>query len=487
MARRCVVGMVLAGLIVAAADVSAREIRVRPDSDLKAVFARPAAGDVFLLEAGSWSDAFIELHAEGTAEQPVTLRADRPGQTILTGSSHVRISGRFVVVDGIVVQNPRPQDAVFSFRTSSRQLGSNCILRNCVIEDDSAVDSGRSSRWISVYGQRNVVENCAFAGKCDVGATLIVWVGDSPGEHVIRRNWFGPRKPLGKNGGETIRVGTSDVSLRDERTIVEENYFEECDGEVETISNKSCENIYRHNVFDRCAGTITLRHGNRCLVDGNVFLGQGKRGSGGVRVIGEDHRVVNNYFSGLQGDGARAALSFMMGVPNGELHEYAPVKRALVAFNTIVDCKVPMAIGVVGMKTATIPPENCVIANNAFSIGKRPLMEPAGAMPGWEWTGNLQQSVEGVKGRAGVEVADLRLEAGADGRMHPGKSSALTGRGESLPAGFVGPRTDIDGRPREERIDVGCEAITTTPASVVWPTRDSVGAAWRRQRDLPGN
>ena len=125
---------------------------------------------------------------------------------------------------------------------------------------------------------------------------------------------------------------------------------------------------------------------------------------GGVRVIGEDHRVVNNYFAGLQGDETRAALSFMNGVPNGELHEYAHVRRALIAFNTVVDCKVPMAIGISGMKTATLPPENCVIANNAFSVSKRPLIAPTGPMPGWQWIGNLQQNSEGAKPVAGVRA-----------------------------------------------------------------------------------
>ncbi|OAI55564.1 hypothetical protein AYO47_09480 [Planctomyces sp. SCGC AG-212-M04] len=462
----------------------AAEISLSPTSDLKSQLKKAQPGDVIILDDGQWNNVRIDLHAEGSAEKPITLRAKTPGQVRLTGASRVRISGRFVVVEGLAFEDPRPEDDVFSFRTDSKHLASDCVLRNCSISDNSEVDSNRTSRWISIYGARNRVENCSFAGKADVAATLIVWVGDVPGEHLIRRNWFGPRKPLGKNGGETIRVGTSDVSLLESRTIVEENWFEECDGEVETISNKSCDNIYRHNVFDRCAGTLTLRHGNRCLVEGNIFLGQGKRGTGGVRVIGEDHRVVNNYFAGLQGDEARAALSFMNGVPNGELYEYAPVKRALVAFNTIVDCKVPMAIGVVGMKTATLPPENCVIANNAFSIGKRSLIDPAGQTPGWQWMGNLQQSLDGVKPTARVELGDLRLEQGADGRLHPAKSSALIDRGEKLLAGFVAPSTDLDGRPRDERPDVGCEEVTAGARAVVWPTRETVGATWKQ---LPQN
>jgi poly(beta-D-mannuronate) lyase len=82
---------------------------------------------------------------------------------------------------------------------------------------------------------------------------------------------------------------------------VERNLFEECNGETEIISSKSCGNTYRYNTFRKCQGTLTLRHGNRCLVEGNFFFGEGVSSTGGIRVIGEDHRMQNNYLTGLKG------------------------------------------------------------------------------------------------------------------------------------------------------------------------------------------
>ena len=73
----------------------------------------------------------------------------------------------------------------------------------------------------------------------------------------------------GENGGETMRLGYSYQSMFVSRTTVEDNLFTQCDGEIEIISSKSCENVYRHNTFRDCEGTLTLRHGNRCVVDGN--------------------------------------------------------------------------------------------------------------------------------------------------------------------------------------------------------------------------
>src|SRR5262249_53093717 len=158
-------------------------------------------------------------------------------------------------------------------------------------------------------------------------------------------NHFGPRPPLGFNGGETIRVGTSNVSRNVSRTLVENNLFEKCDGEVECISNKSCENVYRHNTFLGCSATLCLRPGDRCLVEGNFFLGEHVRGSGGVRIIGEGHRVVNNFLTGLEGDEARSAIALTNGVPDSSLDGYFQVKDVVVAFNTMVGNKSNIAIG----------------------------------------------------------------------------------------------------------------------------------------------
>ena len=97
-------------------------------------------GDVFVMEDGDWPDAVIDLPAEGSARNPVILRARTPGKVHLTGKSRVRISGRFVVVDGLAFENPRPDDDVFAFRTDSKHLASDCVLRNCSIQDSSEVD-----------------------------------------------------------------------------------------------------------------------------------------------------------------------------------------------------------------------------------------------------------------------------------------------------------------------------------------------------------
>ena len=65
----------------------------------------------------------------------------------------------------------------------------------------------------------------------------------------IDHNYFGERKRLGSNGGETLRVGTSTYSLVPANTTIEDNYFERCNGEVEAMSIKATNCIIRRNAF----------------------------------------------------------------------------------------------------------------------------------------------------------------------------------------------------------------------------------------------
>ena len=92
--------------------------------------------------------------------------------------------------------------------------------------------------------------------------------------HKIDHNYFGPRSILGSNGGETLRIGTSHHSRTNSFTVVENNYFDRCDGELEIISNKSGKNKFLNNTFYESRGTLTMRHGNNNLVEGNVFFGK---------------------------------------------------------------------------------------------------------------------------------------------------------------------------------------------------------------------
>ncbi|MDW8309265.1 MAG: polysaccharide lyase 6 family protein, partial [Verrucomicrobiales bacterium] len=327
-------------LLAVAVSVGA-EYLVSTVAQFNSALAAAQPGDTILLANQVWTNADLLFKKNGTPTQPVTLRAQTPGHVIFSGQSRLRVAGSWLVVDGLRFENgyyTNGGSAVISFRESSSVLATNCAVLNCAIVNYNPPLASVDSKWVSLYGLSNRVENCFFQGKSNLGATLVVWLPSSPtnlaNHHIIRRNHFGFRPPLGENGAETIRIGDSATSFNLSRTLVEENLFRACNGEIETVSNKSCENVYRYNTFERCEGTLTLRHGNRCEVYGNWFLGRGAPQSGGVRIIGEDHLVFNNYLDGLTGTGLRSAICFVNGVPNSALNEYFQVQRARVLFNT---------------------------------------------------------------------------------------------------------------------------------------------------------
>jgi poly(beta-D-mannuronate) lyase len=442
---------------------------------------RVQPGDTVVMSDGTWRDADLLLEGQGTAARPITLRALTPGKVVLTGRSRLRIAGSYLVAEGLLFRGGFAEGHVVAFRADARRVADHCRLTGCAIIDTNPPDKQTDSKWVSLYGDHNRVDHCYFAGKTNAGTTLVVWVSGQPNGHRIDHNHFGPRPPLGSNGGETIRVGTSDVSMSVSRTVVEANYFGACSGEAEIVSNKSCENVYRGNTFVDCGGSLTLRHGNRCLVEGNFFFGHGRSGTGGIRVIGEEHRVVNNYLEGLAGSGAKSALSVMDGIPNSPLDGYFQVKRALIAFNSVIDCRASLVLGLgAGSHGASLPPEECVIANNLITSRTGPLMRVVDAPIRLTWQGNLFHGADlGVAPVAGIRVGDPELVRAPDGLWRPGRTSPALGAAEG---DFPFVREDIDGQPRGRRKDVGCDQASEAPVKRRPLTPRDVGPDWLRDR-----
>ncbi len=294
---------ILAGLPISAAH--ADDIFVSSAAEISTALASAQPGDVLVMTNGVWNNQNIRFLGTGTASQPITLRAQTPGQVILTGSSTLEIGGEHLVVDGLYFKDGvlSAGDHVIQFRRGST-YAYNCRLTNTVIENVNNPDIEERFFWVSIYGTDNTVDKCRFDGFVNRGVTLVIW-DDWPNRHTIERNHFLDRPrytgPEDANGFETIRIGTSDVSMLSSQSVVHENLFERCDGEAEIVSNKSFDNTYTNNTFLESKGTLTLRHGNNALVEGNFFLGNNVSLTGGVRIIGEDHTVRNNYFENLDG------------------------------------------------------------------------------------------------------------------------------------------------------------------------------------------
>ena len=470
--RHLILSLVFAGAL------SAREFVVADADALEKTLTSVQPGDVIVMAHGTWKDAQIVFRAVGTAEAPITLKAQTPGKVILTGQSSLRFVGRHLVADGLLFKDGGPTGHVIAFRGDSDEEASDCRLTNSAIIDYNP-PAGESSNWVSLYGARNRVDHCRFSGKNNSSPLLVVWLNSGlPNDHRIDRNYFGRRSFDGENGGETIRVGDSKTSLQISRTIVEENLFEDCDGEVEIISNKSCENIYRHNTFRRNAGTLTLRHGNRCVVEGNWFFGEGKTSSGGIRIIGEDHRVINNYLANLTGERFFSALGFMAAVENSEASGYLQIKRAVVAFNTLVDCRNSVFIGIgFGSRNRNLPPQDSLFANNIIVSQSAPLFTQLLEPVRMSWLGNIVFGADiGLPANAGLAVQDPGLRRDEAGLWLPSADASLPAA--SAPE-LANVREDIFGRERGEHPESGCMQISSSSPRRFGPlTPKDTGVNW---------
>jgi poly(beta-D-mannuronate) lyase len=206
------------------------------------------------------------------------------------------------------------------------------------------------------------------------------------------------------------RLGDSKTSMMTAACIVEHNLFEKCNGEAECISNKSCGNLYRENTFLEVGGTLTLRHGNGCTVERNAFIGNEVNGTGGIRIIGEDHLVRDNYLENLTGDKARSSICLMLGVPNSPANRYFQVQRAKITGNTLVNCEHPITIGVSDGKDASLAPIDTVFEGNQIASPKHTLIEALCDLGGITWKANTVAVKDlGIPATAGIELGEPKI------------------------------------------------------------------------------
>ena len=474
-----------------------RTIRVVNLEQLNSLLPDALPGDTYVIDNGTYPDAGIRFEAYGSEHGPITLKAETSGQVIFTGDSYLELGGEWLIVEGFVFTDGwnESRDQVISFRAGGSIHAHNSRVTDCAIIDFSPEDPSIDRDWIGMYGSHNRFDHNYLTGHSNKGVTLVVWRNPGvPNDHLIDFNYFANRASGGgENGWETIRIGTSGDSLSASRTTVEYNLFEECNGEIEIISNKSGENVYRYNTFRRCQGMLTLRHGNDCIVEGNVFLGEGVAATGGIRVIGENHTVINNYIEGTTGrDGA--AITVYAGVPNSPLNEYFSAHGTFLGNNTIVDVvgrHVVIGAGF-GSRERTVLPDGVIITNNLFTQWARSAVD--GPVLGGEavldpnYAGNLYNDILplGVEGTlAGMTPAAVPLVEGEFGLLRPAQDSpAIDAADAAYPIAL-----DIDGQERGSNQDVGADELTDVPGinegGPLHP--QDVGPTWldRGPLDLP--
>ena len=421
-------------------------------------------GDTIEMEDGVWMDPDIIFDANGTASNPIVLKAKNPGQVTLTGMTDFRIGGDYLIVNGLIFENcVATESNLIAFRRTSSDLANYSRLTDCVIRDCNPSSPIVDYKWIGIFGTYNEVDHCLIENKNHEGACLVVWSNANGAHHHIHHNYFGPSPEGDGNGWETIRIGTSSWAQYDGYTTVEHNYFYQRDGEIEIISGKSSHCTYNYNVFKECKGGLTLRHGTNCHVEGNIFFGGNKSGSYGIRTIDRNHTVINNYMEGLNGasSGIRFPICLMGGEVNPAANGYQPNINNNISYNTIVNCTKGIMIS--AESSWPVPPDSCVFANNVVSITNAPPvvhnMEPTNMT----YIGNFFYRSDGSVSvpASGFQDVDPELSIPAgDSLYRPEPTSPLIG---AAITGWSTEDNDFELQSRPMNPTVGADEISSDP------------------------
>lgn len=326
-------------------------IYVKDFKELNQAISQATPGTEIVLANGVWQDVRIRFYGMGTEDAPITLRAETPGEVLIQGASDLKLGGEYLIVDGLhFTKGATPSRSVVQFYINNDTLANHSRVTNCVIKDYNQPQKDKQDLWVLFRGRHNQLDHCYLAGKSNRGPTVRIDLAGNESiknYHRITHNHFGPRPPKGGPSAETIQLGDSGTSMAPSHTLVADNLFDRCNGEVEVISSKTNFNEFRNNVFYKSEGSLVTRHGNYCTVDGNYFIGDETTPNvGGVRLIGTGHWVTNNYFYNLRGEIFRGPLAVMNGIPRPAINRYIQVTDVVVAYNTWVNCSSPWQFGV---------------------------------------------------------------------------------------------------------------------------------------------
>ena len=443
------------------------------------------AGTTICLADGTYTGRFeLDYGGMGTRENPIKVAAENPGSAIISGESSVQMYGEYVVLQGLIFQGGETRNSdLIQTRTSSTEFCNYCRITEISIVDIDYGNFEDSGKWMNLYGHHNRIDHNWFAGKAERSVMLSInreapdsGATDTEIDYFqVDHNYFGDRAPTdGKayadssdNDYEAIRTGVSESHAYDSFSVIENNYFERIDGEAEVISNKAGNNIIRNNTVRDSFGSITTRHGSSATIANNFMLGDGHPFAGGLRIIDDGHRIVNNYIEGAR----YLATNFHGGIvihnsDGSTSNGYQDVENILVAHNTVVN-----SVNSLNFRGGNEDdsPDSIYFVNNLFADVVGPLIRNGDeSLPtNSTYAGNYYDASEfsdddGFIMATGFTARDPQLEEDGIGVLRPDASSSVDLSAALVSIGaFDAIEDDMDGQTRSNATVSGADEDVT--------------------------
>ncbi|QJB33130.1 right-handed parallel beta-helix repeat-containing protein [Chitinophaga oryzae] len=440
---------------LAAAQASTAQTTVTSLSALQSAINNAGPGDVIILANGTYTaSADISITKQGTAAQPITIRAQSVAGAIITGTGGFNISSpaRYIVVQGFK----------FTHSASKAKTGSGtsfCRFTRNIFETPGDGEN------LTIAGSHHEIDYNTFQHKNALGRFLAIrGSGSQIADSLwIHHNYFLDQQPQSGNGIETLQFGLSGYSMSSSNSIVEYNLFEQCAGENEMISVKASAVTLRYNTIRDCPAQFTLRHGNKCKVYGNYFIN-----TPGIRIFGDDHFIYSNHF-----ESCNPAIN--IGNGDGEVADGSPLTchdrpdRVLIAFNTLVNNTSNIT------QSGRTDGLGATYTNVAYNIiqGGSTAAQIAGPYTNPTWKGNIIYSTSaGAIPGGGYVTANPQVARDTTGTFHLQSGSPAIGAATS---GYTDVKFDMDGQSRSLPLDAGADQVSTAPVTARILTPAMVG------------
>ena len=181
--------------------------------------------------------------------------------SMLDGNSSFKLPGFFVEVSG----------------ENIKMINFSMTNVKCGLSDADYICVKTSAKGFQMHNSR-------LNGKVNNGVFLRL---DFPLNHYIKCCVFENfAKVSATNGGEMIRLATSQYEKNDANCVIDQCYFNKCLGDPEVVSVKCSSNTIKNCIFEnKDSSKLVLRHAHKVKVSNCYFSGSG------IRVYGTNHVI----------------------------------------------------------------------------------------------------------------------------------------------------------------------------------------------------